>query len=209
MTFYNVISAVIFVGAFRELLASLQIGQTAAVWRATLVALLVFSDAIFTSWTIETRQEKYGPKLMAIDLINFMILSAALVFLNSSQTNVLQLNLDQLARSWLSEPRFWFLLCIYWLLVMLWTQVAGVYDKPRYPRRLLPFAFAVAALFAIQAIMTIVFGGAADSAVSRVFSYVVVAYAAIYILVIRGIALNKGIDEPLKASRQKPIDETV
>jgi hypothetical protein len=194
MTFYNVISAVIFVGAFRELLSSLQDGDRPAVVRASIVALLVFNDAIFTSWTIETRQQRYEPRLMAIDLINFGIIAATLVFLNSAQTNVLQLDLTRLSTAWLSEARFWFLLAIYWLLIILWTSLAGVYRRPKYPRRLIPWSFAIAGLFALQAFLTAAIGGAATSLVVNAFSYVAVGYCALYILVIRAVALRGGVD---------------
>src|SRR5262245_28691544 len=139
MTFYNIISAVIFLGAFRELLRAFQGDDLAALSRASLVALLVFSDAIYTSWTVETRVQKYDPKLMSIDLINFMILSGTLVFLNPAETNILQLDMTKLSASLLSETRFWLLLCVYWLLIMLWTRLAGVYDEPKYPKWLIPF----------------------------------------------------------------------
>lgn len=194
MTFYNVISAVIFVGAFRELLSALQAGNRPVLWMASLLALLVFNDAIFTSWTVETRQQRYSPQLMAIDLMNFMTLSLALVFLNPTQTNVLQLELKQLATSWLSEVRFWMLLGGYWLLVMLWTKLARVYANPKYPRWLIPWAFGVSGLFLLQALLVAIVGPASQSSLAHFVSGMAFAYAAIYILLIRAAALRAGLD---------------
>ena len=194
MTFYNVISALLFVGAFRELLLALQAGALPQLWRASLLALLVFNDAIYTSWVVETRQQKYGPTLMSLDLINFMILSAALVFLNHSSTNVFSLDLERFAGAWLTEIRFWLLLAVYWSLIMWWTSRAGVYKLPKYPKWLIKWSLLIIALFVLQAVVLAIFGSASVSAVSHVGSFIAALYTAVYILGVRNYYLRSGID---------------
>src|ERR1019366_417027 len=109
MTFYHVLSAILFFGAFRELLRAIDSGDPDHFWMAAIVALFVFSDAIFTSWVIEQQHRDYRPALMFIDLINFGILSAVLISLNSGEHNLFEVALPRIG-SWVSEPRAWLLL---------------------------------------------------------------------------------------------------
>jgi len=189
MTFYNVVSAVIFLGAFRELLTALQSSNSAAIARSSVLALLVFNDAIYTSWTIETRQKRYGPNLMLIDLINFLIFAAALISLNSTQNNIFQLDLTGFA-SWLNESRFWLLLAVYWGLIMWWTYRAGVYSEPKYPKWLVKWAALTGILFLIQSLLVAVFGGV----VAYTGTLIATIYPFAYILGIRNYVLRSGID---------------
>lgn len=198
MTFYNVISAVVFFGAFRELLVALQGPHlpVPALWQAALVALLVFNDAIFTSWTTETRKVDYGPGLMSIDLVNFFLLSACLLFLNPGVTNVFELDLTAFVQKWLPESGFWILLAIYWALVMAWTKQAGVYSKPKYPKWLIPLAAGIVVVFLVESAVVQIFGSAKTNSVSHFFSAIAFLYPAVYILGIRSYALRNGIDGP-------------
>lgn len=189
MTFYNVISAVLFLGAFRELLASIQIGDRSALMRAAVLALLVFNDAIYTSWTIETRNKKYGPSLMLIDLINFTLLAGALIFLNPTANNIFQLELTSF-KQWLTESMFWLLLGVYWILILLWTWKAGVYSEPNYPRWLIKWAALIAVLFFLESLLVAVLPGP----ISNMGRLLAAAYPAIYILGLRNYTLRAGLD---------------
>lgn len=186
MTFYNVISAVLFVGALRELLIALNAIEPTAVARAGVLALLVFNDAIYTSWVVEDRKQKYGPDLMLIDLANFLILSVALIALNSTPTNVFQLELKNFAL-WFPESRFWLLLGLYWGSVMYWTCRANVYSAPSYPKWLFKWALFVGLLFFIQSLVVAWVGGLA----ANIGTFVAAIYPAAYILGLRSSALSQ------------------
>jgi len=194
MTFYNVISAVLFLGAFRELLASVQVGDRSALMRAAVLALLDFNDAIYTSWTIETRGKKYGPSLMLIDLVNFTLLAGALVFLNPSGNNIFQLELTTF-KPWLTESTFWLLLGIYWVLILVWTWRAGVYTEPKYPRWLIKWAVLIAVFFFLESALVAVLPGL----VSKIGRVLAAVYPAMYILGIRNYTLRAGLDPAVAA----------
>jgi len=194
MTFYNVISALIFLGAFREFLSALQGGDLCALSRASLVALFVFNDAIFTSWTIEARKKDYGPNLMVIDSLNFTLISFALIFLNPGASNIFQLDLTQLMHRFFNEAGFWLILAVYWSLIMLWTWVADVYNATHYPTWLIKYAAFISGFLLIEAILAECLGSSAVSWVTCGGSLFIFVYAAVYILVVRAIALWNGID---------------
>ena len=196
MTFYNIISAVLFVGAFREVLFALQSGDQPALWRAGVLALLVFNDAIYTSWYVETRQKKYLPILMFIDLVNFAVLTAALIFLRPGSDNILELDLNRLKDAWLTESRFWGLLALYWVLVEVWTLIAGVFHEKTYKKWLIPCSLAIIVLFAIEAALVRTLGSASSNGFSHFMSFVAFSYPVIYILVIRSLALSGLLDAP-------------
>ena len=189
MTFYAVISAILFLGAFRELLTAVDSGDLTHLWLAATVALLVFNDAIYTSWVVEQQHREYKPPLMLLDLVNFGILSAVLISMNSTHENVFQVALPRIG-SWLPASRAWLLLGVYWFLIILWTKASGVYDAPRYPKWLIPFSVFLGLAFFAQAGIVTWTGG------SVVGSVVVTLYTAFYILVLRVYALRKGIGPP-------------
>lgn len=194
MTFYHVLSAILFFGAFRELLRAIDSGDPDHFWMAAIVALFVFNDAIFTSWVIEQQHREYRPALMFIDLINFGILSAVLISLNSGEHNLFEVALPRIG-SWVSEPRAWLLLGSYWGLIILWTKLAGVYDASDYPKWLIPLSVAIVLAFLIQA----GFAEWSTSAVNGCVRLLVTVYTFIYILGVRAYALRRGLT-PLKNS---------
>ncbi|HSP15193.1 MAG TPA: hypothetical protein VLV78_10625 [Thermoanaerobaculia bacterium] len=124
MTFYNVLSALLFVGSLRVLLLAFEASAgIGAITAAGCLAVVVFNDMLSTSHEIEsTAQTKYTLPLMIIDLINFVLLALGMVVINP-QTNVFDVALPKIAAK-LGASSFWLLLAIYWLLLMLWTHIA-------------------------------------------------------------------------------------
>ena len=181
MTFYNVISALIFFGAFQQLLIAIAADDAAHLLMAATLAVLVFNDAVYTSHVVEgDKTVTYTLPLMLNDLLNFCLLAGAIAVLNPTQ-NVFEVNLsslfgetddDELGR--LSETWFWLILGVYWISILFWTWRAGKYQagypaglliaeglitdgypeerKVRYPRTLFLLAMLVAILFSLQAL---------------------------------------------------------
>jgi len=186
MTFYHVISAILFFGAFRELLAAVNSGDILRISMSLTLALLVFNDALYTSWAIEDQKREYRPRLMFIDLANFLILSSVLISMNSSRENVFEVAVPRIGL-WLPESRGWLLLGVYWLLIILWTKLAGIYDTPKYPKWLILCSFGIAVGFIIQSFV-------ATSSTGRIgmtLAILVTAYAFLYILLLRPVGLRK------------------
>lgn len=186
MTIYGVILAILFLGAFRELLASIESGNVLRILMSLTLALLVFNDAIYTSWTVEQRKREYRPPLMSIDLANFLILAAVLISMNPTRDNVFSLAVPRIG-GWLPESRAWLLLGFYWLLVILWTKLAGVYETPQYPRWLIYCSLGISVLFFIESGFAASSGGKAK----LMFTWLTAFYAFFYILALRPFALRK------------------
>ena len=125
MTFYNVISALLFLGTIRALLVAVDAWRIHEIWMGSTLTLLVFNDMLSTSHLVESeRSVNYNNTLMALDLLNFFLLAAAMIALNPSQ-NLFDLNLPNLA-AYLDEAAFWGLLAVYWGALMYWTYYAGI-----------------------------------------------------------------------------------
>ncbi len=184
MSFYNLLSAILFFSAYRQALAAMSAGNAASIICSGLVALLVINDVIYTSWLIEIRKKPYATDMLMCDLFNFVMLSSALLCLNPGKDNLFQLDCAQ----WLPEhPEyvFWTLLALYWIGVMLWTWKTGVYDEPRYPKCLIVSALGLPIFFIIQAI----FAFRQDGAVG--YMRCLAGFYPLLYIIIRGSALKK------------------
>ena len=107
MTFYNVISALLFLGAVRGLLDALEKLQWEQALMAVSLTALVFNDMLSTSYEIESGEshaKKYTFELMLIDLTNFLLLAMATIVVNPV-ANVFDVKLPRLA-SFFGEPGF-------------------------------------------------------------------------------------------------------
>jgi hypothetical protein len=149
MTFYNVISAVLFLGAIQQLLMAALLPGVAPLLMAGTVAILIFSDVVYTSHVVEGEAlVKYRLPLMLIDLVNFFLLSGAIITLNP-KSNIFSVDMTPLSK-WFTEISFWFLLSAYWLLIMLWTKVAMIYSAGRLRSRF-GAMLTVASVFVVEA----------------------------------------------------------
>lgn len=129
MTFYNIIFGILFLGAVREIFVSLALppGQRwLAGCHAVILTLLIFSDVVYTSHAIEELRKGYGVGMKLLDLLNFIILTLALLTLNPTQNNMLQLSVESVYRdnTWIPAPHalFWFLITLYWIGLTLWVK---------------------------------------------------------------------------------------
>lgn len=185
MTFYNVISALLFIGAFRQLLVAFDSASVPQIFMAGTLAILVFNDAVFISNAIECEKTvSYKLNLMLIDLANFVLLAIAMITINPTD-NAFGVSVTRLTY-FSTETLFWLFLGIYWLLVMLWTYRSGLY-QPKYPRMLLIAAMLIAVIFFIQSILAI----QATSGAAIFGRIVAFGYTLLYIAAIRPIILHQ------------------
>ncbi len=176
MTFYNVISAILFLGAFRELLRAIDAFQWSRLCIAGTLAAVVFNDMLSTSHLVEHEKSvAYDWKLMLIDLANFALLATALVAIDPND-NLFNVKLPHLATT-LSETWFWALLGGYWLLLIVWSVRAATLGG----WRLLPSL--VVALFFIGEAVALGFG--ASDPVASWGRFLAFAYLLVYFLVRR------------------------
>jgi hypothetical protein len=134
MTFYNVISALLFLGAVQQVLLGLQAWDPPHLLMGATLSVLVFNDAVYTSHVVECEKTvSYKLPLMLDDLLNFCLLALAIVALNPI-TNLFDVNLSMLFGVAAGEPvsaraemLYWVLLGIYWMSIMFWTWKAGKY----------------------------------------------------------------------------------
>src|SRR5437588_12964092 len=117
MTFYNVLSALLFVGTVRVLLLGFEALNWPIIFASGCLAVVVFNDMLSTSHQVESRKEVvYEMPLMLIDLVNFLILALAMIVI-SPKANLFGVDLTRTA-TFLGHNSFWLLLTIYWLSLM-------------------------------------------------------------------------------------------
>jgi hypothetical protein len=181
MTFYNVISALLFLGAVQQVLLGLQAWDLPHLLMGATLSVLVFNDAVYTSHVVECEKTvSYKLPLMLDDLLNFCLLAMAIVALNPV-TNLFEVDLSMLFGFTPNAPApvraeawYWCLLGLYWISIMFWTWKAGKYapahltellrtegligaEESRtgaavaYPKALLAASAAISVLFFIEA----------------------------------------------------------
>jgi uncharacterized membrane protein (DUF373 family) len=130
MTFYNVLSALLFIGALRVLLVSIENVSWQDIFASGCFAMIVFNDMLSFSLAVEINKEiQYKARLMLIDLANFLLLALALVIMSPSK-NLFDVPLPNIS-SRLGSSTFWLLLLLYWLFLMLWTYHGRGVQHPR------------------------------------------------------------------------------
>ena len=130
MTFYNVISGILFLGACEAFLNAL--GKPSLAMAGTLV-VVIFNEAALTSELIERKVNPvdYTLKLKLLDLLTFITFTWTLLVLapvhNSFGVDVSQTLLGA------GRPfAFWALLTVYWLLTITWNYLAKQFDKGQW-----------------------------------------------------------------------------
>ena len=178
MTFYNVLSALLFLGSLRVLLSALEGSHWADAMASGCLTILIFNDMLSTSHSIETEDREYSMRMMLLDLVNFLLLAFATIVISPSK-NLFDISLPRLA-GLLGPGSFWLLLVFYWLLLIWWTHSAWP-PKKRYRRKILIAQATVATAFFIEWILHV--GGWHTAAL--VGNAVVLVYLFIYLPFIR------------------------
>jgi hypothetical protein len=123
MTFYNVLSALLFLGALRVLLLAFEALNWPDIFASGSLLVLVFNDMLSTSHYVESKAEvRYTLPLMFIDLWNFLLLAMAMIVISPS-ANLFDVQLPRVA-GFLGKHSFWALLALYWVFLMWWTHIS-------------------------------------------------------------------------------------
>ncbi len=123
MTFYNVISGILFLAACQSFLATL---GTRTMWVAATLVITLLNESILTSDLIERSKDPipYKLEMKLLDFVTFAVMLWALLIISPSPN---ALNVDVSQTLWgANDPRwFWALLTAYWGLTLAWNCLAG------------------------------------------------------------------------------------
>lgn len=178
MTFYHVLSALLFFGALRVVIVSIETGSIPRLFTSVCVSALVLNDMLATSLHVEKNRREYTLPLMLLDLFNFLLLSLALIVI-SPNLNHFEVEAPRLAGS-LGAPAFWFLLAIYWVALILWTR-QSLKGLEQQSRRVVLWQWSVAVVFAVVGLAQLVrvpYSVSVGGAIASVF-------AVLYLTLIR------------------------
>jgi hypothetical protein len=133
MTFYNVISGILFIGAFQAFLHAL--GTRAIFLPATLVAIMC-NEAVLTSELIEdppegTPRVVYSLSMKFVDLVTFFVLAFALLIV-SPNGNTFNVDVTTSLEAFHRVGVFYVLLAGYWGLTLGWNTLAGRNDPTKW-----------------------------------------------------------------------------
>lgn len=185
MTFYNILFGILFWGACRQLLLLV---DTAAVWDAATIAVIVFNDAMNTSQILEAEQRRnrtYSAPMKLIDLINFMLLSLSLVSLRPDDNPFNVQPADSLVailKPWVT----WLLLTLYWAFLVLWNWLCGLYSK-EWPLWVSLFSHAIILPFGLMAILNY---AASPDAIPTWFRVMVFLCPTLYLVIVKPVGLR-------------------
>jgi hypothetical protein len=179
MTFYNVLSALLFLGSLRVFLLTVEYSNWSGAIAGACLSILVFNDMLSTSHDIESQHQiSYSMPLMLIDLLNFQFLALATVILSPS-ANLFQASFFRIANS-LGKSTFWLLLMLYWVFLMLWTHISRRPRGGQSTKRILAQS-TVALAFGIEWFLS----ACGKMEPARIGRLVVLIYLLFYLTVIR------------------------
>jgi hypothetical protein len=130
MTFYNVISGILFLGACEAFLSAL--GKPSLAMAGTLV-VVIFNEAVLTSELIEraVNPVDYTLKLKLLDLLTFITLAWALLVLTPVQ-NTFGVDVSQTLWGADRPFAFWALLTVYWFLTITWNYLSKQFEGRKW-----------------------------------------------------------------------------
>lgn len=130
MTFYNVISGILFLGACRAFLGAL--GEP-AMWPAAVLVVTILNESVITSELIERQiaPVTYTLPMKLLDFLAFTLLSWSLLILTPVD-NTFDTDVSQSLWGAGSPRGFWSLLTAYWLVTLAWNAAAGQRDRTKW-----------------------------------------------------------------------------
>jgi hypothetical protein len=123
VTFYNVISGILFLGACKAFLAAL---GSWLMLPTALLALTILNESVITSELIERTDKpvEYSLGMKLLDFTTFLVLAWALLVV-SPVKNAFDIDVSASLVGAGSPRAFWLLLSTYWVLMLLWNHVSG------------------------------------------------------------------------------------
>jgi hypothetical protein len=133
VTFYNVISGILFFTGCQAFLARL---GTAQVWFAATLLLIILNEAVSTSDLLERRMPgvaeiDYTLGMKLLDFTTFGVLIWALLVL-SPKVNTLEVDVSTSLWGVDRPSAYWLLLTVYWVLTSIWNELGGQSKKARW-----------------------------------------------------------------------------
>ena len=130
MTFYNVVSGILFLGACQMLLRTL---WTPSFWPAATLAIIVFNDSVNTSETIERQTDAavYTIDMKLLDLVCFGLIGLALMAIDPVR-NPFDVDVSNTLPSLRTPSVFWLLLFAYWICLIIWNYRAKQFDPVKW-----------------------------------------------------------------------------
>jgi hypothetical protein len=119
MTFYNIIFGILLLGATQAMFAHIAEWNFGGLLEASTLAVLIFCDVVFTAHVIEQVKVNYTVNMKLLDLLNFLLLSAATLAAKPHAPNMLDINAVRLLGDH-RERVFWALLLTYIIAVKFW-----------------------------------------------------------------------------------------
>lgn len=143
MTFYNIIFGILFLGACQAFLLSLNCGTDTRL--ITLVALMIFNDAVNTAEVVEQRQFAYTIEMKLIDLASFLVLATTLILLSENTKNFLDVPIYPSLPEFIKHPSVPpALLLVYCGLVAGWNRTStDISQQSEWPWHLIAAVSAI------------------------------------------------------------------
>lgn len=205
MTFYNVISGILFLGACQAILRFL---GTPAAWAAATLAMIVCNEAIMTSELVERQASPtdYGMDLKLLDLLTFVLLASALVVLSPGD-NTFGTNAGSNFPGANSPVVFLGLLAAYWLVTIAWNRRAKQDSEQLWGARLRYAPRVLAGLFAIGAMVAWLSGTTHFSSTHVDWFWIFGASVALYLMLKLRRTLKRARPAPADGPELAPIVE--
>jgi cytochrome bd-type quinol oxidase subunit 2 len=143
MTFYNIIFGILFLGACQAVLLSLN--RETDTGLITLVALMIFNDAVNTAEAVEERKFDYTIGMKLIDLASFLVLATTLILLSENTKNFLDAPIYSSLPEWIRHPSVPpALLLVYCGLVAGWNRASkDIWKRSEWPWYLIASVIAI------------------------------------------------------------------
>lgn len=132
MTFYNVISGLLFFAAIKAFLYYL---GTPAMLLAAILVITILNEAVMTSELMERKESRaieYTLLMKLLDFVLFTVLLWALLVLNPTERNNFQIDVQSTLWGANDARVFWILLAVYWGLMFVWNRVGGLVDSKKW-----------------------------------------------------------------------------
>jgi hypothetical protein len=133
MAFYSILFAILFLGAFREVIRAFGASDWPTLWMAATLSMAIFNDVLYTSHYVEEKKAPYSIAMKLNDIVSFFLLGAAILVLQPGKDNIFEASPGPWVKSLPRERVFWGLLTAYWLTVISWNLFGSFYSGAHVP----------------------------------------------------------------------------
>jgi hypothetical protein len=127
MAFYSILFAILFLGAFGDLVHSFGVWDWPGVGMAATLTIVILNDVLYSSHFIEEEPRAYSIRMKVTDVITFMLLAVAVLVLQPTDHSVFQADPGPWFQSLPRAPVFWGMLILNWVMTIAWNLFGGFY----------------------------------------------------------------------------------